>query len=59
MGMKPRLNDGPVQYSNLVSQPKAVGESTPLPVSNLSSCSKEQSPTSNEGGENLSSKVGK
>lgn len=40
MGMKPRLEDGPVQFPNLVSQTKRVPETAPLSNSELSSCSK-------------------
>lgn len=35
MSMKPRLNDGPVTYPNLVTQAKRVPENAPLPDANL------------------------
>lgn len=37
MSMKPRLNDGPVSFPNLVNNPKSVPENAPLPNANLSS----------------------
>jgi hypothetical protein len=40
MSMKPRLNDGPVAYPNLVTQAKRVSESASLGDSTLDSATK-------------------
>lgn len=57
MSMKPRLNDGPVNEPGLVSQCKTGLESKDLPASNLSSCTKPETPTGGAGFDNLSSKA--
>jgi len=31
MGMKPRLDDGPVQFPGVVNNPMKIGEKAPMP----------------------------
>ena len=51
MSMKPRLNDGPVNYPGLVTQAKRVAENASLNASNLSSCSHDEKPKELKGTE--------
>lgn len=44
MSMKPRLDDGPVNYEGLATQAKRVPENAPLSNSNLASCSHDEKP---------------